>query len=551
MAAADEVFDAVVVGSGAGGGATAYALCRAGWRVLVLEKGPALGPHEFVHDELTVCRRPFFLPSPADDPNVIAAGGPPQRSGDGWISCCVGGGTVHMSGYFFRMRPDDFRLRTTFGAVSGAALADWPIDADEMAPFYAEAERIIGVSGDAASEGTPRPPYPLGPLLSHPAARLIDEGCAKLGMRAARLARAIISAPYDGRQACHYCGFCGSYGCESESKSSTPATFLAAAARTGKLTLRAGRPVVEVLASPDRRRVTGVVTEDASGVRRRVRARVVVVAASAIQTARLLLLSRLAGGSGLLGKNLMFLGQAGGLGRFPLPSPHFPPAARALPFIDRTSQDFYLAPKAGLPFPKAGTLIFQLPHVNPIFQTERLAATAPDEPPLFGAALKRRMRHYFVETRSLEYEAFAEWLPTAGTHVTLDPEVKDRQGLPVARVSIEAHPATLAAARFLAGRGRAVLEAAGASEVIDDVPATPAARAGAYPFLQAGTARMGRKPDESVLDPGGQAHDVKNLYVADASGFPSAGGAPHTLTIMANSLRIAAGIVARGRAGAL
>jgi choline dehydrogenase-like flavoprotein len=548
----DETFDACIVGSGAGGGAAAYALCRAGWRVLVVEKGPSLGARDFIHDELAVCRRPFFLPNPLLDPNVLVVGqGSPQRGLDGWISCCVGGGTVHMSGYFFRLRAEDLRLRSTYGAVDGATLADWPIRPEELAPFYDEAERIIGVSGDAAAEGSRLRPYPLAPLLSHPAGALIDEGCAKLGVRSFRMARAIVSAEYDGRPACHYCGFCGSYGCEADAKSSTPVTFLATAARTGKLTLRAGAPVVELLATPDRRRLTGVVTQDSQGVRRRVHARVVVLAASAIQTARLLLASGLGNGSGLVGKNLMFVGQSGGSGHFPLPHPRFPPEANGLPFIDRASQDFYVARDAQLPFPKAGTLIFQRPHPNPIFQTERLAAAPAGEPPVFGATLKRRMRAYFHETRTLEYEAFAEWLPTPGTHVSLDPEVKDSLGLPAARITIAAHPATTAATRFLGAHGRAILEAAGATGVSDDLPAGPAARAGAYPFLQAGTTRMGHHPRDSVLDPSCRAHELENLYVADASSFPSAGGAPHTLTIMANALRVASHIASRGRAGTI
>ena len=549
----DESFDAIVVGSGAGGGAAAWALCRAGWKVLVLEKGPHIAAENVVHDELGVCRRPYFVPSPLADPNMLAVAGDgagpgaaAERSTDGWISSCVGGGTVHMAGYFFRMRPEDFLLRSLYGPVAGASVADWPIKFEELQRFYAEAERVIGVSGDAAGEPRRRPAYPLGPLLSHPAGALVDRACARVGLRSFRVARAIVSAPYGPRPACHYCRFCASYGCEVGAKSSTLSTFLAQAADSGNLTLSPDSQVVQVTAAEGR--ASGVIYTDDRGARHRVRSRVVVLAASAVQTARLLLISQLANGSGQVGKNLMFVSGAGGRGRFALPDPHFPPGARALPFIDRGVQDHYVTGKpAALPHPKAGTLLFQLPHANPIFQSERLAMEAAG-PPRFGAALTRRMREFFLDSGTIEFEAFGEWLPNPGCHVTLDPGVKDGQGLPVARITAALHPASRAASDFLSARGRAVLEAAGARSIEDDLPRSPLGRARAYPFLQAGTARMGARASDSVLDPTGQAHEVRNLYVADASGFPSAGGAPHTLTIMANALRVTDQIVKRGRA---
>src|SRR5438309_223486 len=110
----DDTFDACVVGSGAGGGAIAYALTRAGMRVAVIEKGPHYLDRDFYHDELAICRRTFFVPSPLEEPHVVIREGraQPERSSDGWIACCVGGGTVHMSGYFFRMRPDEFRMKS-------------------------------------------------------------------------------------------------------------------------------------------------------------------------------------------------------------------------------------------------------------------------------------------------------------------------------------------------------------------------------------------------------------------------------------------------------
>ncbi len=551
LTARRESFDACVVGSGAGGAPVAEALTRAGMRVLVLEKGPRYTEDDFVHDELAICRRSFFVPSLLDEPRSVVpdGGGPAARSSLGWISCCVGGGTVHMSGFFYRLHCEDLRLASELGTLPGAAIADWPFDLDALEPFYDEAERILGVSGQTgANPFEPRrTPYPLGPLLAHPASALVEQAGARLGLHVFPTPRAVVSADYDGRPACAYCSFCGSYGCENRSKSSMPVTFLARAERTGRLVLRPRSMVTEVVTARDGR-ARGVRYLDGTGAQHEVSARVVVLACSAIETARLLLSSRgpahrdgLANSSGAVGKNLMFLAYASGSGRFALPSPHFPSSARRLPFLDRSVQDFYLAPRAGLPYPKAGTLIFLLPHVNPIFQAERLASPPGSRFPVAGAALKRRLREFFLESATLEWEAFAEFLPNPGCEVTLDPDLRDRFGLPVARLRTGVHPASLAAADFLAQKGRAVLEATGANALASttDEPI--------YPVLQAGTARMGHDPRDSVLDPTGRAHDVANLYVTDGSGFPSSGGAPFTLTIIANALRVASHIVARAR----
>lgn len=540
-------FDAVIVGSGAGGGALAAALCDAGFRTLVLEKGPHYTEADFFHDELTVCRRPFFVPDLREEPNMLARDGEPARpTSDGWISCCVGGGTEHMSGFFFRLHREDLRVRTRWGEVAGASVADWPIDWEELEPFYDQAEHAIGMSGDAGKNPFEprRRAYPLAPIVAHPASALLDATCARLGYHPFPTPRAILSAPYQGRPACHYCGFCGSYGCEAGAKSTSRVSFLAAAQATGKLTLTP-RAMATRVTTDARGRARGVVWQDERGAQHLARGRVIVLAASAIQTARLLLLSELANASGLVGRNLMFSTLSAGWGRFALPSPHFAGSGRELPFIDRALQDFYIAEGAGLPHPKAGTILFLLPHYNPIHALEKLARRSEGEPPLFGQALKQRMRAFFHQTRTIELETFAEFLPNPGCAVTLDPQVEDKHGLPVARIAMSVHPASLAASDFLAGQARAVLDEAGAVESGIEHGDR------AYLFLQAGTARMGKDPSRSVLDPTGQAHDVGNLYVADGSGFPSAGAAPFTLTIMANALRVAAHIIARGKQGTL
>src|SRR5262249_17329683 len=158
---------------------------------------------------------------------------------------------------------------------------------------------------------------------------------------------------------------------------------------------------------------------------------------------------------------------------------------------------------------------------------------------------KRRLREFYSDTRTIEWETFSEFLPHDGCEVTLDPDVKDRFGLPVARLRTALHPTSFEVSDFLARRARDVLTAAGAVNTGSD----PNERM--YLVLQAGTARMGTDPKTSVTDPGGQLHDTKNVYVADASTFPSGGSAPFTLTIMANALRIGRTVAARGKRGSL
>jgi choline dehydrogenase-like flavoprotein len=207
--------------------------------------------------------------------------------------------------------------------------------------------------------------------------------------------------------------------------------------------------------------------------------------------------------------------------------------------------DHYVARGTHLPFAKAGTILFQLPHWNPILAASRAARSAPGQVPLWGDALALRLRDRFHAERWIEVETFAEALPWPSCHVSLDPDHRDPHGVPVARVAAAVHPASLAASDFLLERGTAILRAAGAHEVKpSDEPRT-------YWNLQAGTARMGRDPSRSVVDPTGQAHEVRNLYVADSSAFPSGGAAPFTLTIMANACRVAGHIVARGARGDL
>lgn len=550
-----ETFDVVVVGSGAGGAPVAMVLAEAGLKVLVLEKGRYYGLRDFSHDEIDICRRDFWVPYPIDDPHTIRKDGAPAATptNEGWTSQCVGGATVHMSGFWYWPHPEDLRLATLTGGVGGADLADWPLAHEDLVPWLERAEAAIGVSGHAGlNPHEPRQrPYPLPALRPHPAAALIDAAAKKRGWHSFPTARAVLSRPYGTRPACNQCGYCGDYGCENASKSSVLATLLPRAEATGRCEVRPRAMVTRVLVGDDRR-ARGVEYVDATGATRAVDAAVVVLAATAIESARLLLLSTsaafphgLANTSGLVGKNLTFSTFGKGTGIFDRAKGLAAVGEDGfdLPFLQRSVQDDYWAPDGRLGFVKGGTYNFLLPHPNPINAALRLTLEADYE--LMGEALKQRTLAYFRDELWLELEVFGEFLPTPRTYVDLDPAVKDRFGLPVARITVEHHPLDVEVNKRMLLRGLDLLAA------VDPAPRlTRAPNVGSTTFhLQHGTCRFGRDPKTSVLDPDCRAHDVSNLYVTDGSFMPTSLGVPATPTILANSLRVADRILLKRRSG--
>jgi choline dehydrogenase-like flavoprotein len=356
-----------------------------------------------------------------------------------------------------------------------------------------------------------------------------------------------VSREYRGRQACMYCALCASYGCEIGSKSSTMSSLLPAAESTGHCEIRAESMATEIPVDA-RGRVTGVVYRTAKGESVFQPAKCVVVACTAVETARLLLSSKsalfpdgLANKNGLVGKNVLFSGVSKGSALFKLKGRPF--LEDRAPFVQRSMQDFYLLKEPVDGVRKAGTILFSLSHPNPIYTAERLAGSGGNA--RWGVTLKKALREEGKEARTLEFENFAESLPTKGTYVDLDPEVKDRWGAPVARITVQRHPLDTAANKLLAAHGKEVLDALGpdSSRVTQED--------GQDMVHQGGTCRFGRDPASSVLDPECRAHTVPNLYVSDSSFMPTVGGAPVTLTIMANALRVGSRLRERFKSGAL
>jgi choline dehydrogenase-like flavoprotein len=199
-------------------------------------------------------------------------------------------------------------------------------------------------------------------------------------------------------------------------------------------------------------------------------------------------------------------------------------------------QDFYAMPDGKHGFRKGGTLGFMWTHPNPIFAAVGMAGTG--EKAVFGEALKQKLRDY-RDSKILQFEIYAEFLPTDGTYVSVDSTVKDKYGLPVAAITVNRHPYDLKATRFLVERGEEILKA------LEPDSVERRTTAGETTILQHGTCRFGKDPVSSVLDPSCRAHEVSNLYVVDGSFMPSSGGIPTTLTIAANAFRVGAGLVER------
>lgn len=505
--------DAVIVGSGAGGGALAWRLASAGWRVLVLEKGPRYTRDDYRHAEGGL-QPGQFIPSIDSDPHTVVTPKTvtPLRTSLGWIATCVGGGTVHMGGYFYRFHPDDFRMRSRFGDY--LSLEDWPYGYDELEPYYTAAERMMGVSGLAGADpfaGPRTASYPLPPLDAHPFAGPLEEACRRRGWHPFPTPRAIASRPYDGRPACDYCRVCASYGCPVGARGTSQETFIAHAERTGRCEVRPLSMVTKIAADGDR--VTGCHYLDAAGREHFAPARVVCAAASAIESARLLLLSGLGNEEGQVGRNLQFhavtMGQA--LFEVELLRDDFP-------FLGRSIADHYFLPDGISDLAKGGMLRFGL------------------APQVAGPAYLQPS----PEQRVLYFEAFHDFLPNERTFVTLDDTVTDRWSLPAARIHLDLPPHHRRAGRFLADRAFEVYEDLGALEgITTDVGGTSS-------YLVHGTCRAGRDPRTSVLDPFCRVHALRNLYVADGSFMPTSGGASTTLTIVANALRTADHILKRG-----
>ena len=544
-------YDICVIGSGAGGSPVALTLAQAGASVVVLEKGPWYTEKEFFKDEMGDL---YYTPKLSDEQHVLE-----QRNAGAWQSQAtaesgwsfwngnmVGGSSNLMSGFFTRLKPDDFRLRSAFGPIPGANVVDWPISYDDLEPYFAKVESVVGVSGrvvqhpHAEPRSTPDFPYP--PTQEHMLSKVIDRACTELGYHSLPLPRAVLSKPDMGRQSCQYSGYCGSYGCVSGAKGSARAALLDHAVKTGRCEVRPHAKVHRLI-SDQQGKVTSAEYVDQAGKLHTIRAKIFVVACQAVETARLLLLSTgpkhiqgLGNQSGQVGKNLIF--SAGGTGRGDFSYSKFSPQeAEELrqigPFVNRCVQDwyFYQDPKTKRRT-KGGTIDFILRHPNIVSRAKGLRRD-DDGQLMWGSALKKTLKHEFTRAQFLDFEVFNDWLPTDDCNVSLDGQVKDKWNIPVAKMRLNAHPRDLEVGAYLIEKAKEIMLKMGAENVIGGVSDSPPAN------LMAGGCRFGKDPKTSVLDPDCRVHTAENVFVTDGSFMPTGGSVPYTWTIYANAFRVA------------
>ena len=547
-------FDALIIGSGAGGSSAAYMLARFGLKVLILESGPnrfdflddetRQPVSRFSNDELKLLGRNLIKFDPLVEPRTWR-----NKESDGvrtfvgdvnGLARTVGGAAVHADLKMPRFQPQDFHLGTALGKVAGASFADWPVDYDALERFYDHAERVLGVQGTRGAdpfEGPRSAELPMPPGNPMYVALKLSAGLTKLGYHPFPYPTAVNSIPYDGRPACVDCGMCSGFGCPSNAKGAPPVTTLRKAFLTGNCLLLAETKATRLLTNSTRTAVVGVEALDPDGAKQTYTADRYLLAASPIEDARLLFLSDPAGlgnSSGQVGRNLTFHFQTAALGIF---------EERVHGHRGRTVghgfSDFRGVPND--PKRPLGGIVELAGGEQPIAEAKYLAQVLTLLGTFNGVRFKRGMRQSVVRDRVGALILQAEDAPQETNRVDLDPQVRDLDGLPVARVTYQNHAFELSAREFYKPKLLEILGAAGAKYALigpaDDIPASRHVM---------GTLRFGKDPKTSVCDAGGKFHDLGNLWNCDGGLFPTSSGYNPTMTLCALSMRVAAGIAFPG-----
>ena len=559
-----KTYDVCVIGSGAGGGMAAKVLTEGGLSVVMLEAGGPVNPEK----DYKMFMWPYDLPhrgvgvggkAQEDFGEFLAPNGAWKIAGEPYTSApgsdfqwfrsrIVGGRTNHWGRIALRFSPVDFKSNTRDSIGD-----DWPITYEDLSPYYDKVESYIGVFGTREDI----PSAPDGVFLPPPKPRcnelLIKKACDKLNITCIPSRLAILTKPLNGRAPCHYCGQCGR-GCTTASNFSSSQVLIPPAMQSGKLTLLTGAMAREILVGPDGK-ATGVSYIDkATRTENRLHARTVVLAASACESARLLLNSRstlfpngLANSSGQVGRNLTDSVGSEGWGYVPqmerIPPHNHDGTGGMHMYIpwwkyDRKNdfpRGYHIEMGGGRELPSAG----MFDDVCEEFEG-------------YGAELKRTCRNKYGAT--IDFAGRGEMIPNPDTYCEIDPEVVDQWGIPVLRFHFKWSDYEFRQARDMQETFKSIIETMGGEY------RTTTAPDGQYPYgilrggkiiHEVGTARMGADAKKSVLNSYCQAHDVKNLFLTDGAPLVTNPDKNPTLTIMALSWRASEYLLGEARKGNL
>jgi choline dehydrogenase-like flavoprotein len=545
--------DVVIVGSGAAGGMAAYVLTRAGVKCLILEAGRDYDPLKETAMFQWNRQAPLRAASTPDKHfgyfDATANGGwqvpgEPYTNAPGstfkwWRSRMLGGRTNHWGRHVPRFGPYDFKAKSRDGLGM-----DWPISYEDVAPYYDRTEKLIGVAG--ANAGLENHPDSSPGVLHAPSKPRISElairaGANALGIPCVPSRYAILTHdmphPHAPRQACFNATPCGR-GCSIGAAFQSTTSLLPMAVGTGRCRIITNAMVSRVLMN-EHGRASGVEYFDKSGTPRRVKARAVVLAASACESARLLMNSHtaqspqgLANSSGQVGRGLMDTTGTNITGQIP-----------ALENRPRFNEDGMEVAHLYIPFwlykeQKAGKLDF--PRAYHYELGGRFGAPGGSDitgglADGYGAALKEDARRYYGSFISLTVRG--EMIPNADSYCELDPEVKDRFGLPVLRFHWKFSDHEYRQVAHGIKTARDIIHKLGGRVVTPELPPEKAIADGGWIIHEVGTTRMGASASDSVTDSFGRTWDIDNLVVADGGVFTSNAHKNPTLTIMALAWR--------------
>ena len=535
--------DVIVIGTGAAGGVVMKELATQGLKVVALEMGPWLKTRDYVQDELKCHHLRGLIKY--DQPNTYRQmadeDAAPMYSIN--MQANVGGSTIHYTGISWRFHESDFKERSSFGAVEGADVRDWPLDYWDLEPYYEKAEYEIGVSGLAGAnpfDSPRRKAYPMPPVTRKASGAISDDAAKKLGWHSYPTPMAILTENYDGRAKCMDCGFCEGYGCTMEAKSSTLVNMVPKAMKSGNCELRSNACVREITVD-ENGLANGVIYLDEKLNEVKLSARVVVLCGNGVMSPRLLQMSQspafpdgLANRSGRVGKHLMF---------------NYYQVVRA--FFDkdlneyqgvmdtRVIQDFYEPNPDKYGFYGGGVL-------EPRGDGSTINFSRMNVPRVLSWGPKRKKWIMDNWNKNMMVVTSMESLSQERNVLDLDPNVKDKWGLAVPRVTYDVHPNEHKLGDFFRDRAKELLETAGARQVLSGRNSVPKGDAHLM-----GTCRMGDDPETSVLNKFNQAHNVKNLFVVDGSCFVTSGKSNPTLTIQALAFRASDYIIEEMKKGTI